>query len=84
MNLKLESLTLELIRSGRLERRLDRLDKDQERDSRLEGVRSEVSKISEFAGKIMESTNTLATDLKNFSVDVSGHLKELAHQRPQT
>lgn len=84
MMIKLDALTLELLRSGRIERRLDRLDKEQERDNRLETIRKEVGRISEFSGRIMESTTTLATDLKTFSVDVSGHLKEIVHVRPQS
>lgn len=82
--IRLETLTFELIPSGRLERRLYKLDNDQERDLRLGIVRKEVTRISEFSGKIMESTNALAADLKSFSVDMSGHLKEIAHTRPQS
>lgn len=74
-------MTLELVRSGRVERRLDRLERDQERDVRLETVKKDVAKISEISGKILESTNTLAADLKNFSVDVGEHLKEVAQFR---
>lgn len=74
-------MTLELVRSGRVERRLDRLERDQERDVRLETVKKDVAKISEISGKILESTSTLAADLKNFSVDVGEHLKEVAQFR---
>jgi len=57
------------------------LERDQERDVRLETVKKDVAKISEISGKILESTNTLAADLKNFSVDVGEHLKEVAQFR---
>ena len=68
----------ELVRSARLERRLDRLERDQERDGRLEAVKKDVAKLSEISEKILESTSTLAADLKSFSVDVGEHLKEVA------
>lgn len=68
----------ELVRSARLERRLDRLERDQERDGRLEAVKKDVAKLSEISERILESTSTLAADLKNFSVDVGEHLKEVA------
>jgi uncharacterized membrane-anchored protein YjiN (DUF445 family) len=72
----------ELVRSARLERRLDRLERDQERDGRLETVKKDVAKLSEISERILASTSTLAADLKNFSVDVSEHLKEVARFEP--
>ncbi|KAK4108374.1 hypothetical protein N656DRAFT_784123 [Canariomyces notabilis] len=71
LSLKIETLLHELIRNSRLERRLDRLDRDQERDGRLETVKKDITRISEISGKILESTNTLAADLKSFSMDVT-------------
>ena len=76
--LKIDTLMNELVRSARLERRLDRLERDQERDVRLEVVKKDVASLFEISGKILESTNTLAADLKSFSLDVGEHLKEVA------
>lgn len=71
LSLKIDTLIHALIRDSRLESRFDRLDRDQERDGQLDTVKKDITRISEISGKILESTNTLAADLKSFSVDVT-------------
>jgi hypothetical protein len=81
LKLQVETLMLEILRTSRLERRMDRLDKDQDRDTRLEAVEKGVARLSEVSVKILESTSSLAGDLKNFSLDIGEHLKEAAQFR---
>lgn len=57
---------------NRLEKRFDTVDRQLLQNSKLEGIEKDISKLR-------ESINSLAKDLKSFSVEMSARVKEGNH-----
>ncbi|KAF5136283.1 hypothetical protein E5D57_000043 [Metarhizium anisopliae] len=66
---KLEHLEKDVGQSTRLEKRFDTVDRELSKNSRLEGIEKDI-------GKLRDSINSLANDLRSFSVEVNMRLKE--------
>ncbi|KAF5139534.1 hypothetical protein E5D57_003330 [Metarhizium anisopliae] len=66
---KLEHLEKDVGQSTRLEKRFDTVDRELSNNSRLEGIEKDI-------GKLRDSINSLANDLRSFSVEVNMRLKE--------
>jgi hypothetical protein len=66
---RLEGIERELAKGYRMERRFDDIERAVARNGQFE-------KIERDLARVKESTNSLATDLKNFSVDVSSRMKD--------
>lgn len=67
---RIEGLEREIARLGRHERRFDNIDRELSRNSRLE-------KIDKDLSKVIDNTNKLATDMKNFSLDMTARIKSV-------
>ncbi|KAI0526168.1 hypothetical protein F5B22DRAFT_641314 [Xylaria bambusicola] len=68
--LKLEYVERELARNRTLENRFDKLDSELAKNNRLETIERDLKRVG-------DSTVSLATDLRTFSVDVTSRLKEI-------
>jgi hypothetical protein len=66
---RLETLEKEVGQSNRLEKRFDAVDRELLKNARLEGIERDIARVR-------ESINSLAKDLKSFSVEMSARLKE--------
>ncbi len=68
--LKLEYVERELARNRTLENRFDKLDSELAKNNRLETIERDLKRVG-------DSTVSLASDLRTFSVDVTSRLKEI-------
>lgn len=66
---KLDALERNAGSSTRLERRFDVVDRELSQNSKLEDIQKDIERLR-------ESINSLAKDLKSFSVDMNMRLKE--------
>ncbi|OAQ69276.1 hypothetical protein VFPPC_14940 [Pochonia chlamydosporia 170] len=66
---RLESLEKEVGKSNRLEKRFDAVDRELLKNSKLEGIERDITRLR-------ESINSLAKDLKSFSVEMSTRPQE--------
>lgn len=67
---KLEYVERELARLNRHERRFDQIDAELAKQGRMEKIERDLSKVA-------QSSSALATDLKNFSVEITSRIKHI-------